>query len=147
MGSTFYNFFTHGVSGAVNATAVFNMFQTLGVSKLLRETELFLTNGQPGWYSEGEVQSYVSSSVTTASSPPLTTLTASAIFLGVNLDVSPLNLVAAGGTEPVGQKIFGVPSSVGTGTNGYTLQEDSDATADKVSKVDPGRSSRAAPPR
>ena len=81
----------------------------LGLSKLLRETELFLTNGQPGWYSEGEVQSYVSSSVTTASSPPLTTLTASAIFLGVNMDISPLNLVSAGGVEPAGQKIFGVP--------------------------------------
>jgi Flp pilus assembly secretin CpaC len=133
--STFTNYFTHGISGTVSATAVFNLFQTLGVSKLLRETELFLTNGQPGWYSEGEVQSYVSSSVTTASSPPLTTLTASAIFLGVNLDISPLNLVSAGGTEPTGQKIYGVPSSVGTGTNGYTLEEDSDPTADKVSRV------------
>jgi Flp pilus assembly secretin CpaC len=133
--STFTNYFTHGIDGTVSAQAVFNLYQTLGVSKLLRETELFLTNGQPGWYSEGEVQSYVSSSVTTASSPPLVTLTASAIFLGVNLDVSPLNLVAAGGVEPVGQKIFGVPATVGTGTNGYTLEEDSDATPDKVSKI------------
>jgi Flp pilus assembly secretin CpaC len=133
--SSFTNFFTHGISGAVNASAVFNLFQSMGVSKLLRETELFLTNGQPGWYSEGEVQSYVSSSVTTASSPPLTTLTASSIFLGVNLDISPLNLVEAGGTEPTGQKIYGVPSSVGTGSTGYTLEEDSDPTADKVSKV------------
>ena len=133
--TTFTNFFTHGISGTVNATAVFNLFQTMGISKLLRETELFLTNGQPGWYSEGEVQSYVSSSVTTASSPPLTTLTASSIFLGVNLDISPLNLVNAGGTEPSGQKIFGIPASVGTGSAGYTLEEDSDPTADKVSKV------------
>jgi Flp pilus assembly secretin CpaC len=133
--STFTNYFTHSISGAVSASAVLNLYQTMGVSKLLRETDLFLTNGQPGWYSEGEVQSYVSSSVTTASSPPLTTLTASAIFLGVNLDISPLNLIEAGGVEPTGQKIFGVPSSVGSGTNGYTLQQDSDPTADKVSKV------------
>jgi Flp pilus assembly secretin CpaC len=133
--NTFTNYFTHGISGTVNASAVFNLYQTLGMSKLLRETELFLTNGQPGWYSEGEVQSYVSASVTTASSPPLTTLTASAIFLGVNLDISPLNLVEAGGTEPTGQKIYGVPSSVGTGTNGYTLEEDSDPTPDQVSKI------------
>lgn len=132
---TFTNYFTHSISGTVNASAVFNLYQTLGVSKLLRETELFLTNGQPGWYSEGEVQSYVSSSVTTASSPPLITLTASAIFLGVNLDISPLNLVNAGGTEPTGQKIYGIPASIGSGTNGYTLEEDSDPTADKVSKV------------
>ena len=133
--NSFTNYFTHGISAAVSAQAVFNLYQTMGVSKLLRETELFLTNGQPGWYSEGEVQSYVSSSVTTASSPPLTTLTASAIFLGVNLDISPLNIVAAGGTEPTGQKIYGVPSSVGTGSNGYTLENDSDATADKVSRI------------
>jgi Flp pilus assembly secretin CpaC len=133
--STFTNYFTHGINGSVNASAVLNLYQTMGVSKLLRETELFTENGQPGWYSEGEVQSYVSSSVTTASSPPLTTLTASAIFLGVNLDISPLNLVSAGGTEPTGQKIFGVPSSVGTGTNGYTLQEDAEPTADKVSRI------------
>jgi Flp pilus assembly secretin CpaC len=144
--NSFTNYFTHGIGATVNAQAVFNLYQTLGLSKLLRETELFLTNGQPGWYSEGEVQSYVSSSVTTASSPPLTTLTASSIFLGVNLDVSPLNLVAAGGTEPTGQKIYGVPSSVGTGSNGYTLEEDSDPTADKVSKITrPIQESGAAP--
>jgi Flp pilus assembly secretin CpaC len=133
--NTFTNYFTHGINGTVNASAVLNLYQTLGFSKLLREADLFLTNGQPGWYSEGEVQSYVSSSVTTASSPPLTTLTASAIFLGVNLDISPLNLVEAGGTEPTGQKIFGVPSSVGTGTNGYTLEQDSDPTADNVGRI------------
>ncbi len=144
--NTFTNYFTHGINGTVNATAVLNLYQTLGFSKLLREADLFLTNGQPGWYSEGEVQSYVSSSVTTASSPPLTTLTASAIFLGVNLDISPLNLAEAGGTEPTGQKIFGVPSSVGTGTNGYTLEQDSDPTADNVSRIArPIQESGAAP--
>jgi Flp pilus assembly secretin CpaC len=133
--NTFTNFFTHDISASVNATAVLNLFQTLGVSKLLRNSELFLTNGQPGWYSEGEVESYVSSAVTTASSPPLTTLTASSIFLGVNLDIAPLNVVNAGGVEPTGQKIFGIPASTGSGTSGYTLEEDSDPTADKVSKV------------
>ena len=135
VGSTFVNYFTHGISGAVNAQAVFNLYETMGLSKLLRETELFLTNGQPGWYSEGEVQSYVSSSVTTASSPPLTTLTASSIFLGVNLDISPLNLVSAGGVEPTGQKIYGVPGTVGTGSSGFTLEQNSDPTADSVSRV------------
>jgi Flp pilus assembly secretin CpaC len=133
--STFTNYFTHSISASVNATAVLNLFQTLGVSRLLRSSDLFLTNGQPGWYSEGEVESYVSSAVTTASSPPLTTLTASSIFLGVNLDIAPLNVVNAGGTEPTGQKIFGIPASTGSGTSGYTLEEDSDPTADKVSKV------------
>jgi Flp pilus assembly secretin CpaC len=131
------NFFTYGITGSVNATAVINLYQTLGLSKLLRETELFLTNGQPGWYSEGEVKSYVSSAVTTTSSPPITTLTASAIFLGVNLDISPLNIVQAGGTEPSGQKIFGIPTSVGgSGSSGYNLETNSDPTADTVSKVE-----------
>ena len=79
------------------------------LTKILREADLFLTNGQPGWYSEGEVQSYVSSAVTTASIPPLTTLTASSVFLGVNMDISPLNLVAAGGTEPPARKSSAFP--------------------------------------
>jgi hypothetical protein len=97
---------------------------------------LFLTNGQPGWYSEGQVQSYVSSAVTTASIPPVTTLTASSVFLGVNMDISPLNLMNAGGTEPQGQKIFGIPSGVGAGSSsGYNLLQDSDPTADKIAKV------------
>lgn len=125
-----------GVSTTVNATAIIRLFEVLNLAKILREADIFLTNGQPGWYSEGEVQSYVSSAVTTASSPPLTTLTASSVFLGVNMDVAPLNLANAGGTEPAGQKIFGIPSSVGAGSSsGYDLLQDSDATADKVSKV------------
>jgi hypothetical protein len=66
----------------------------------------------------------------------LTTLTASSVFLGVNMDISPLNLVNAGGTEPAGQKIFGIPSSVGAGSSsGYNLLQDSEPTADKISKV------------
>jgi Flp pilus assembly secretin CpaC len=129
------NGLAYGVTGTVDASAQFQLFQTLGMSKLLRQTEIFLTNGQPGWYSEGEVESYISASVTSTSSPPVTTLTASFVFLGVNLDISPLNLVQAGGTEPTGQKIFGIPGSVGAGASGYTLQQDSDPTASKVSQI------------
>jgi hypothetical protein len=78
----------------------------------------------------------VSSAVTTASIPPVTTLTASSVFLGVNMDISPLNLVNAGGTEPQGQKIFGIPSGIGAGaSSGYNLLQDSDPTADKIAKV------------
>ena len=136
--SAFKSFITGpaGVLASVNASVVFNLFETLNLAKILREADIFLTNGQPGWYSEGEVQSYVSAAVTTASSPPLTTLTASSVFLGVNMDISPLNLVNAGGTEPAGQKIFGIPSSVGAGSSsGYNLLQDSEATADKVGRV------------
>jgi len=125
-----------GVGATVNATTTLHLFESTGVTKILREADLFLTNGQPGWYSEGEVQSYVSSAVTTASIPPVTTLTASSVFLGVNMDISPLNLVNAGGTEPQGQKIFGIPSGVGAGaSSGYNLLQDSDPTADKIGKV------------
>jgi len=125
-----------GVGASVNAAATLHLFESVGITKILREADIFLTNGQPGWYSEGEVQSYVSSAVTTASIPPVTTLTASSVFLGVNMDISPLNLVAAGGTEPQGQKIFGIPSGVGAGaSSGYNLLQDSDPTADKIGKV------------
>jgi Flp pilus assembly secretin CpaC len=136
--NAFKNFITAptGVAATVNANVIFRLFETLDLAKILREADIFLTNGQPGWYSEGEVQSYVSAAVTTASSPPLTTLTASSVFLGVNMDISPLNLVNAGGTEPAGQKIFGIPSSVGAGSSsGYNLLQDSDPTPDKVAKV------------
>ena len=125
-----------GAYNRVDARAVLHLYETLGVTKIVREADLFLTNGQPGWYSEGEVQSYVSSAVTTASTPPITTLTASSVFLGVNMDISPLNLLNAGGTEPTGQKIFGIPSAVGgAGNAGYTLQQDKEPDADKVSQV------------
>ena len=125
-----------GAGATINAQAVLNLFETVGVTKVMREADLFLTNGQPGWYSEGQVESYVSSAVTTASIPPVTTLTASSVFLGVNMDISPLNLVNAGGTEPQGQKIFGIPSSVGAASSsGYNLLQDADPTADKISKV------------
>ncbi|HUB68474.1 MAG TPA: hypothetical protein VL981_13395 [Candidatus Methylacidiphilales bacterium] len=129
------NGLVYGVTGQVNAEAVLEALQNLGIAKELRQTELFLTNGQPGWYSEGEIQSYISSQVTSASSPPITTLQASYVFLGVNLDVSPLNLTEAGGVEPTGQKIFGIPGSVGAGNNSFTIEQNSDPTADNVSKV------------
>ncbi len=125
-----------GVGATVNAAATLHLFESIGVTKVLREADIFLTNGQPGWYSEGQVESYVSSAVTTASIPPVTTLTASSVFLGVNMDISPLNLINAGGTEPQGQKIFGIPSSIGAGSSsGYNLLQDSDPTADKIGKV------------
>jgi Flp pilus assembly secretin CpaC len=129
------NFFTYGVTGAVDASATLHLFETTGTAKLLRETQIFLTNGQPGWYSEGEVKSYVSSSVTSASSPPIVTLTATAIFFGVNLDISPLNLENAGGKEPTGQKIYGIPGTIGSGSSSYNLEQNSDPTASDVSKV------------
>ena len=125
-----------GVSTTVSASAVLSLYEALNLAKIMREADIFLTNGQPGWYSEGEVQSYVASALTTASSPPVTTLTASSVFLGVNMDISPLNLVGAGGTEPAGQKIFGIPTSVGAGSSsGYNLEQDSEPTADKVGRV------------
>jgi Flp pilus assembly secretin CpaC len=140
--NVFKNFITsmaipgQGVSANVNASVVLHLLETIGLTKILREADIFLTNGQPGWYSEGEVQSYVSSALTTASSPPVTTLSASSVFLGVNMDISPLNLVNAGGTEPAGQKIFGIPSSVGAGSSsGYNLLQDAEPTADKIGKV------------
>jgi Flp pilus assembly secretin CpaC len=135
--NAFKNFITSpaGVGASVDANMVMRLYETLGLTKILREADLFLTNGQPGWYSEGEVESYVSSAVTSASSPPIVTLTASSVFLGVNMDIAPLNLVNAGGTEPGGQKIFGIPGSVGVTGGGYTLDQDSTATVDKIAKV------------
>lgn len=125
-----------GVNATVNASVTFGLFESLGLTKILREADLFLTNGQPGWYSEGEVDSYVSSALTTASSPPVTTITASSVFLGVNMDIAPLHVESAGGTEPAGQKIFGIPGSIGTGSsNGYTLQQDTDPTLKKISNL------------
>jgi Flp pilus assembly secretin CpaC len=136
--NAFKNFIVgaNGVNASVNATATLHLFESVGLTKTLREADLFLTNGQPGWYSEGEVQSYVSSAVTTTSAPPITTLNASSVFFGVNMDIAPLNLSNAGGTEPQGQKIFGIPGSIGAASgSGFTLQQNSDATASKISNV------------
>jgi Flp pilus assembly secretin CpaC len=137
---SFSNFFTGavGVAGAVNAQAQLELFESLNTAKLMRATELFLTNGQPGWYSDGEVKSYVASSSISITDPPVETLAASAVFLGVNMDIAPLNLAKAGGTEPSGQKIFGIPGSIGIGTggsSGYTLEENTDNSADQVSQI------------
>ena len=135
---SFTNLFSgaFGVTGALSAQAQLELFQSLSVAKLMRETELFLTNGQAGWYSEGEVKSYVSSSSVSITDPPVQTLTQSAVFLGVNMDIAPLNLVKAGGTEPSGQKIFGIPGSIGSGGgSGYTLEQNTDNTADAVSQL------------
>jgi Flp pilus assembly secretin CpaC len=128
---------TAAVNGVVSASAQLELFESLNLAKLMRKTELFLTNGQPGWYSEGEVRSYVSSSSISITDPPVQTLTQSAVFLGVNMDIAPLNLVKAGGTEPTGQKIFGIPGSIGSGTgsSGYTLEQNTDNSADSISRV------------
>jgi Flp pilus assembly secretin CpaC len=134
--SSFSNLFTGavGVTGAMSAQAQLELYQALDVAKLMRETELFLTNGQAGWYSEGEVKSYVSSSSISITDPPVQTLASSAVFLGVNMDIAPLNYVKAGGTEPSGQKIFGIPGSIGgSGSSGYTLEQNTDNGADAVS--------------
>jgi Flp pilus assembly secretin CpaC len=136
---SFTNMFTGavGVTGVVNANAQLELYENLNEAKLMRETELFLTNGQAGWYSEGEVRSYVSSSSVSITQPPVQTLTQSAVFLGVNMDIAPLNVAKAGGTEPSGQKIFGIPSSIGSGSNGsgYTLEQNTDNSADSVSRL------------
>jgi Flp pilus assembly secretin CpaC len=138
--SSFSNLFTGavGVAGALSAQAQLELYQSLDVAKLMRKTELFLTNGQPGWYSEGEVRSYVASSSISITDPPVQTLASSAVFLGVNMDIAPLNLAKAGGTEPSGQKIFGIPGSIGVGSggsSGYTLETNTDNSADDVSRL------------
>jgi Flp pilus assembly secretin CpaC len=122
-----------GVVAAVNAGAVMNLFESLGVTRELREADLFLTNGQPGWYSEGEVKTYIQSSTTTlgANNLQTVTLTTAQIFLGLNMDIAPLNLPLAGGTDPQAQKILGVPGSLGA----YTVSTDSSPSAAKVDQV------------
>lgn len=137
---SFSNLFTGavGVAGSLSAQAQLELFESLDVAKLMRSTELFLTNGQPGWYSDGEVRSYVASSSISITDPPVQTLASSAVFLGVNMDIAPLNIVQAGGTEPTGQKIFGIPGSIGVGSggsSGYTLETNSDNSADQVSRL------------
>jgi Flp pilus assembly secretin CpaC len=140
LANSFTNMFSAavGATGAVNANAQLELFENLNVAKLMRKTELFLTNGQPGWYSEGEVRSYVASSSISITDPPVQTLASAAVFLGVNMDIAPLNLVAAGGVEPSGQKIFGIPGSIGGsagGSAGYTLEQNTDNSADSVSRL------------
>jgi Flp pilus assembly secretin CpaC len=138
--SSFSNLFTGavGVAGSLNAQAQLELFQSLNVAKLMQQTQLFLTNGQPGWYSEGEVRSYVASTSISISTPPIETITTSAVFLGVNMDIAPLNITQSGGAEPSGQKIFGIPGSIGVGSggsSGYTLETNTDNSADQVSRI------------
>ncbi len=122
-----------GVTALVNSEVMMRLFEQLGVTRELREADLFLTNGQPGWYSEGEVKSYVSSTTLSNTTVGVTTTVNTAqIFLGLNMDIAPLNLVEAGGTEPTAQKILGVPGSFGSG---YTVTQDSGVTAAKVGDV------------
>jgi Flp pilus assembly secretin CpaC len=137
---SFSNLFTGavGAAGSINANAQLELYENLNVAKLMRKTELFLTNGQAGWYSEGEVRSYVASSSISITDPPVQTLASAAVFLGVNMDIAPLNLAKAGGTEPSGQKIFGIPGSIGGssgGGAGYTLEQNTDNSADSVSRL------------
>jgi Flp pilus assembly secretin CpaC len=137
---SFSNLFTGavGVAGSLNAQAQLELFQSLNIAKLMQRTELFLTNGQPGWYSDGEVRSYVASSSISITDPPVQTLASSAVFLGVNMDIAPLNITKSGGAEPSGQKIFGIPGSIGVGaggSSGYTLETNTDNSADQVSQV------------
>jgi beta-lactamase regulating signal transducer with metallopeptidase domain/ankyrin repeat protein len=59
--------------------------------RVTRTVDLRLTNGQPGWYSEGEVQSYVdpsASRVEKTDGKPHIVLQAKAIFFGLNADLS-----------------------------------------------------------
>ncbi len=122
-----------GFTATANAAAVMHLYETLGVTKELRESDLFLTNGQPGWYSEGEVKTYVSGNTTVVGTATTnTSITTSSVFLGVNMDISPLNLVAAGSTEPQGQQVLGIQTSSTTGVSVTTPNEN---TADIVGKV------------
>jgi Flp pilus assembly secretin CpaC len=113
--SSLINGINYGVTGVIDAQAVLNLIENLGYTKELREADLFLTNGQPGWYSEGEVKTYISAitSVQNASTTNTSTATSS-IFIGLNMDIAPLNLAAAGGTESPGQQILGIGQSGGT---------------------------------
>lgn len=105
----------YGVTGLVNASATLELLQNLGLSKELREADLFLTNGQPGWYSEGEIRSYISGTTTVVGTASTnTTPTTSSVFLGLNMDIAPLNVAAAGGTESPGQQILGIAGNAST---------------------------------
>jgi hypothetical protein len=54
------------------------------------------------------------------------------------MDIAPLNIAQSGGVEPSGQKIFGIPGSIGvgsSGSSGYTLETNTDNSADQVSRL------------
>jgi Flp pilus assembly secretin CpaC len=129
--SNLLNGINYGINGVVNAQATLELLQNLGLTKELREADLFLTNGQPGWYSEGEVKTYISAitSVQNASTTN-TSSTTSSIFLGLNMDIAPLNVAAAGGTESPGQQILGIGS-----TGSVAAASGPGTTPDMIGKV------------
>jgi len=142
--NAFKNYITAplGVTGAINASAVVNFFETMGLVKLLREADLFLTNGQPGWYSEGEAQTYLST-VTPSTVNAAGGATTSTVFLGVNMDISPLNSLQANGTgtDPQGQKILGIQGATGT----FSPVTDVSPSNDKIGKISFTQQGGAAP--
>jgi len=141
--NAFKNYITAplGVAGSINAQAILNLFETVGLVKLLREADLFLTNGQPGWYSEGEAQTYLST-VTPSTSTTSGGASTSTVFLGVNMDISPLNsLQSTAPVDPAGQKILGIQGASGT----FAVQSDSTPSNDKVGKISFTQQGGAAP--
>ena len=143
--SSLLNGINYGINGVVNAQATLELLQNLGYTKELREADLFLTNGQPGWYSEGEVKTYISAitSVQNASTTNTSTATSS-IFLGLNMDIAPLNVAAAGGTESPGQQILGIGQSGAGGT--VSAAAGPGVTPDMIGKLTTGVQAGAAVP-
>ncbi len=143
--SAFSGIFTQGVgiaTGAIDESTSTNLivgtmhlFATTNAAKETRESSVFLQNSQPGWYSEGEVQYYVSGSTVTASSPPIETVISSPLFYGVNMELTPLNVDKAGGTAPEGQKILPLAAGVSQGTATYTLETSTSPEASKIGMV------------
>jgi Flp pilus assembly secretin CpaC len=125
---------SYGVSGAADAQAIFTLMENLDMTKELQTADLFLTNGQPGWFSEGEIQTYVANVTSVVGgSTTNTTASTSTIFFGLNLDVAPLNVAAAGGVESPGQQILGIPGSLNGGSVSATPGPGN--TADPIGKV------------
>jgi Flp pilus assembly secretin CpaC len=132
--SSLINGINYGVTGVVNASATLELLQNLGLTKELRNANLFLTNGQPGWYSEGEIRSYISGTSTIVGTASTNTApTTSSVFLGLNMDIAPLNVAAAGGTESPGQQILGIASSANT--NSVNVQSGPGVTPDMIGKL------------
>ncbi len=125
---------SYGVTGVADASAVFTLMEELNYTKELQTADLFLTNGQPGWFSEGEIQTYVSNvtSIVNASSTN-TAATTSSLFFGLNMDIAPLNVAAAGGTESPGQQILGIPGSTSGGS--VSASSGPGNTPDQIGKV------------
>ena len=132
--SSLLNGINYGVTGVVNASATLELLQNLGLTKELRDANLFLTNGQPGWYSEGEIRSCISGTSTIVGTASTNTApTTSSVFLGLNMDIAPLNVAAAGGTESPGQQILGIPGSINSQSVSATAGPG--VTPDQISKL------------